>query len=198
MSTATKIGVTVFALLVSSCANGPAKQAQIANYEAPGNLAPSRAIGCQDVSALRSTDTPPDLYRGMVECVRQDNYAYAVYLFALAGTYTYYDALRVSDSSAHQAHSVLLQRSLSSLGKSKRDLLFEELRKTLGNKEKLPGVCAEVSRIGAPHYYPRYMVQHGMNAFFGRKAGDDGLVKNFNSRTAWEKSMIRYLHCPPS
>ena len=77
----------------------------------------------------------------------------------------------------------------------KKDTLMKELQNTLGNNDKLPEICNELSRIGAPQYYPSYMIQHGMNAIIGSDT-EDALVKNFDSDAAWKESLDGYLHCP--
>ena len=53
----------------------------------------------------------------------------------------------------------------------------------------------QIERIGAPDYYPRYMVQHGMQAFL-ISDGSDGLVKDFDAPAAWKQALDSYLHCP--
>jgi len=172
-----------------------ATQSQITIYEAPGNLESTQDIGCVPISDLKNTYTPPDLFKGMVECLDQDNYSSAIFFFALAGTYAYYDTLRVADSTAYDALSVLIQQSLVSLNSTQKDAFQQEFQKTFGNPDNLPALCDELMRIGAPQYYPRYMIQHGMNAFAGGNSSDE-LVKGFDSDTAWIKSLDEYIHCP--
>jgi hypothetical protein len=183
--------------LVIGCVGAPTARSQVTNYQTPGNLESTQTIDCGEVSTLKNTFTPPDLYAGMVKCITQGNYAAAVYFFALAGTYSYFDGLRVADDSAHQAHSVLLQESLESVGMTPKTAFMQELQNTLGNHDKLPAVCRDIRRIGAPQYYPRYMVQHGMNAVLGSNT-DDGLVPNFDADAAWKKALAAYLHCENS
>jgi len=196
-------------ILLSGCAPAPtpipptftpeptstATQSQIIIFEAPGNLESTQDIGCVPISDLKNTFTPPDLYNGFVECINQDNYSSAVFFFALAGTYAYYDNFRVADITAHDAKSVLIQQTLVSLDSIHKNAFEQELQNTIGNSDKLLEICNEISRIGAPQYYPRYMIQHGMNAFTDGNSGD-GLAKNFDSDTAWKTSLDSYLHCP--
>jgi hypothetical protein len=80
--------------------------------------------------------------------------------------------------------------------------LIKELNKTLGNKNKLPMVCTKIKLIGAPDYYPEYMINHGLRAFPGQSKADskqpagNGLIIDFSAKDAWEKSLDIYLHCP--
>ena len=184
----------LLATLAAACAIAPVARSQVTNLEAPGNLESTQSIDCGDVSTLKNTYTPPDLYGGMVKCIKAGNYAAAVEFFALAGTYSYFDGLRVVDDTAHQAHSVLLQESLESVGVTAKTAFMQALQNTLGNHDKLPAVCRDIIHIGAPQYYPRYMVQHGMNAILDTNAGD-GLVKDFDASAAWKKALGAYLHC---
>jgi len=171
-----------------------ATQSQITIIEAPGNLESTQDIGCVPISDLKNTYTPPDLYNGMTKCMNQDNYSSAVFFFALAGTYAYYDTLRVADITAHDAKSVLIQQNLNSLDEKQKDMFGQELQNTFQTPEYLPALCDELLRIGAPQYYPHYMIQHGMNAIIGGNPEDE-LVKNFDSDTAWKKARDDYVHC---
>jgi len=168
---------------------------QITIIEAPGNLESTQDIGCVPISGLKNTFTPPDLYNGMTECINQGNYSSAAFFFALAGTYAYYDTLRVADVTAHDAKDVLIQQNVRSLDDIQRETVGLEIQNTLENPDKLPAVCDELLRIGAPQYHPRYMIQHGMNAITGGNTEDE-LVKDFDSDAAWIKALTDYIHCP--
>ena len=51
-------------------------------------------------------------------------------------------------------------------------------------------ICTEIKNIGKPEYHPTYMIQHGMGAFLNN--GDNGLIKNFNSDSAWSLVLTGY------
>lgn len=192
-----KHGLSVICLvaLLSGCVTTKQTSSKITNYETQGNLVSINKIGCLTSSELKNTYTPPDLYNGMVQCIKNGRDKDAAFLFALAGTYSTYDTLRVSDATAHQAHSVLAMRAREAVEPSEYQRFFEVVKSTLGDPGKLPGVCREINSIGAPNYQPMYMVQHGMSAFIGANSGS-GLVGHFNSTSAWRKSLESYLHCP--
>jgi hypothetical protein len=157
--------------------------------------APTPRPACRTLSEITNTVTPPDLYDDMVQCAKQSQYEKGADLFALAGTYTFYDALRVEDTSAHRAHGLLLQESLNSLDISRKNALKGEIKKTLGSAEKLASACAEVSRVGAPGYYPAYMVRFGKNGAAEAKSGT-GLIENVDPKANWEAALTKFLHCP--
>ncbi len=169
---------------------------QITEITAPGNLEGTVNLDCEIPANLHNQLTPPDLYDSMVKCIREEKYDEAVFLFALAGTYSFYDASRVSDPTARQAHSVLLMLALQSLDQKAVDAFWAVLVDTLGNEERLPPVCQEVRRIGAPDYHPEYMIQHGMDAFSANPGS--GLLDDFDSEAGWQGALDGYLHCPSS
>lgn len=168
--------------------------AEFRNFEAPGNLESKNDIGCVGPEKLSNTYTPADLYKAVSNCASQDKYVEGVYLFALAGVYGRFDTFRVSDKTAHQAVTVLVMQSFGSLSMQKKDEFKQNLKKTLGTPEGLAKVCKKIDSLGPPNYYPRYMVQHGMGAFDSNKSGN-GLVADFDAKTAWKKSLDTYLHC---
>ena len=171
-----------------------ARAANITNIEAPGNLQSLNDIGCASSDTLQNTYTPADLYRGVAECVRRNNYDSAVYLSALAGVYGRYDTMRVSDQSAQQAQNVVQIKYMDSLTEDQKKTYMAKLSSVASNPEKLASLCDDIRKIGPPSYQPTYMIQHGMGAFLG--GGVNGLVSNFDSAPAWEKSLGTYLHCP--
>lgn len=172
-----------------------ALQAQVTNHTTPGSLEPTHDIGCASPEQLDDTHTPADLYRGLAACVEEQQYERGVLLFALAGTYGRYDTLRVADRTAHQAVVVLHMNHFDTLDDSDRQQFSETLKRTVADPVELDKLCNEIRGIGAPTYFPRYMVQHGMAAFQGDLA-NDGLVEGFDAEAAWNDSLVSYLHCP--
>ena len=181
--------------LLAGCAGDPGTQAQVTNYEAPGNLESRNNLGCAKPSDLRNTHTPADLYRSNAECVTRKDFASAVYSSALAGVYARYDAMRVADASARQAQTVVQLKYLGSLTQEQKKQFFEALSAVANNPERLAALCKDIRAIGPPNYHPTYMIQHGMGAFLGG-AGNNGLVADFDGAAAWEKALDTYLHCP--
>ncbi|WP_243375411.1 hypothetical protein [Geotalea sp. SG265] len=169
--------------------------AEIRNYEAEGNLESKNDVGCIEKGKVENKLTPADLYTGSVKCVEQDKYKEGVFLFALAGVYGYFDTLRVADTTAHQAVSVLSMTVLDSMDENKNETFIQTVEKTLGTPASLKETCKEIKRIGPPIYYPRYMIQHGMGAFVGSRSGYE-LMPKFDSVAAWKESLDKYLHCP--
>lgn len=168
---------------------------EITNYEAPGNLQSTHELGCLSVDKLSNKDTPADLYPALVKCLNQDQYDRALFIYALAGAYTRFDTLRVADETAHDAATVFLHRVIAAVPKDKMKKLASQVDNIVGDPKQLSALCAQLRKFGPPDYYPRYMVQHGMQAFTGLKT-PKGLVPDFDAKKAWEESLSSYLHCP--
>lgn len=187
--------LSILVALILSCAGSGSWAQEITNYTTEGSLEATHDIGCADSGQISNGHTPADLYMGLSECLEEGNLENGVLLFALAGVYGRYDTFRVSDPSAHQAMSVLRMTAVDPIDESTRAKFDEILKNTLGSPDGLDRICREVRKIGAPDYFPRYMIQHGMKAITGDST-KDGLVTDFEPESAWEKSLDTYLHCP--
>lgn len=165
------------------------------NIEAPGNLESKNDIGCVGAPKLNNTYTPADLYRGLTKCIEAANYRDGVLMFALAGAYGRFDTFRVTDGTAHQAVMALQMKYIGAQPEDKQAAFKQNLVKTLGNPEGMAATCKQIAQIGAPNYYPSYMIQHGMGAFT-KSGADSTLAAGFDAREAWKKARDTYLHCP--
>jgi hypothetical protein len=178
-----------------SFAADSAKQSKLQNYDAPGNLESKHDIGCIGANKVDSRYTPPDLYKAMSKCISSGRYEEGAFLLAVAGVYGRFDTFRVADKTAHQAVAVARMQALGALDTHKQTAFQEKFKATLGTPEGLAVACKRIVKIGAPNYYPRYMTQHGTSAFT-KSGGGEELVKDFDAKAAWKKSLDTYLHCP--
>jgi hypothetical protein len=187
----------LFITFLSGCATQGVKEGggRIVNIEAAGNLESTHDLSCVSETKLHNQYTPSDLYRAVARCVENGDYEKAVMPFAMAGVYGRYDTRRVADSTAHQAIYVLWLQVFNGFSTDQQQAFKKTLQANLGVPSKLVAVCDKLKSIGTPNYYPRYMVQHGMEAF-NPKPGDNGLVKDFDSKAAWQFALDSYLHCP--
>lgn len=187
--------IFVACIAMNCFAGEPTTSTQIQNYTAPGNLESNHELGCVGVEKLSSNFSPADLYHAVLVCSNKGQYKEAAILFALAGLYGRFDVLRVADKTAHQAIPALKMEMAAKMSVEQKNTLASNLTQTLGNAAGLANVCKEFVRLGPPTYHPRYMIQHGMDAFIKDKIGQ-GLVKEFNATAAWKKALDEYLHCP--
>ncbi len=171
-------------------------QTKIISHETSGNLEVTTRLECAPVSKLNSSHTPADLYAGVAKCFKEENYDHATQMFALAGAYGRFDEQRVSDTSAHQAIQVLHMQTFQNINSEMKDKFQDRVREFLSvGAPKLGELCSEIRKLGAPTYFPWYMIQHGMEAF-GPEQPNRGLVPDFSATEAWAKSLDTYLHCP--
>jgi hypothetical protein len=117
-----------------------------------------------------------------------------VNLFALAGAYATFDGERVSDKSAAQAKTALIMTTFSVVSPEKKKIFSDKTKLDTNDPSLHEALCADIEKIGAPNYYPKYMILHGIKAFTGNPY-DGALVDNFDPTATWSKVKTVYLHC---
>lgn len=170
------------------------QSAVIRHFESEGNLQVTHNLGCIHLGQVKNIYTPPDLYKAYADCIQRNDYKDATDLFMIAGAYARFDTLRVADTSAHQARTVLIMNNSSSMSEKQRDEWKAYSNKYIPESQEVAEVCREVKRIGPPVYnYPTYMIQHGIHAFSKEK--QDPIVPDFNPQDSWQTVMDKGLHC---
>lgn len=173
---------------------------QVTNYTTPGNLASTHDLGCIHASQISNQDTPADLYPAVAECLNQDKDGQAVILYVVAGAYSQYDLLRVSDKSAHDAPAIVRNQALAPLGDARMKQFSDEILIALQDDSIHLNLCKMLLKIGPPRYLPTYMTQHGMGAFTNSDA--DHQIKDLDPVSNWLGVMNDYTKCdvqlPPS
>ncbi len=162
--------------------------------QAADPLAPTSDIGCVAADKLSNNDTPPDLFSAIVKCVKTNDYGKAVFMLMMAGVYADFDMRRVPDPTTHNVDMVLLNRSKEAMSEAEIKALGKDLAATAKTPAKLAAACEKLERMGPPNYYPRYMVQFGMDFAMGLKTAD-GLATNFDPKQAWRDALTQYLNC---
>ncbi|WP_258089452.1 hypothetical protein [Serratia liquefaciens] len=143
-------------------------------------------LQCQKTDNSTSVElTPPELYQRMTECVDEQNYRSATLLFALAGSYSWYDAAKVNTAFAKNQHTRLLADNFAKLNSKQRDALWAHIQSTLGDPRQLSAVCDNLRLVGRPHYDAVYMKQKG-DAYSGREGAQ---------QQRWDMALDSYLHC---
>lgn len=173
------------------------KHGNITNYEVEGNLAATQPIACIPIGEARNNLTPADIYPGVRDCIEQDKFDEATDLFALAGIYARFDAERVSDKTAGQAGEILIMNTFSALSEEKKSRFLAVFNRIAKDRKSMGPLCAQIRKIGAPDYYPKYMILHGMKAFLG-DSYEGALSGDFDQAAAWNRLQADYLHCPKS
>lgn len=183
MKTAPLIMLAV-AFTLAGCAqlsgSGGNKNAAGSNY-----LAPVASPGCLSATSINNTLTPPVLYQGMVSCVKANNLNNGILLYAVAGSYSYFDALRLNTDQARQAHSSMLGEALNMASPQQQQAFWQALNTRLSDKQQLAGICRQVQAIGKPVYAPVYLLSQG-----GGSTASAAEQTNL-----WNQALNGYLHC---
>ncbi len=167
-------------LVLTGCASSPLKN----NKENARDTYLTQVAnpGCLSRASINNTLTPPVLYQGMVSCVKGNKLNDGVLLFALAGTYSYFDALRVDTDQARQAHSSMLGEALKSINNDQQQAFWRAINGSFSQKQQLSSLCRQVGDIGKPIYSPVYVL-----APQGSAGAGDG--------TLWNSALNGYMHC---
>lgn len=158
------------------------------------SLTPTKTLGCVAPTDLGPNDAPPDLYPAVVTCAKSGQFGRAVFMMMMAGVYSDFDTRRVSDPTTYNVNIVLVHRMKPLLSATDFKTLGTLFARTVKTPAKLAKVCTQMEKIGPPEYYPRYMVDFGMQAVTGFKT-PNGLVTNFDGKKAWRESLTEYLRC---
>lgn len=183
-----KTGIMVMlTLMLSGCAGGP-QQGWSGKSGRQAYLSGGGSPGCLQASSVKNTLAPPQLYQGMVACVKAGRFDDGVLLFALAGADSYFDQLRLSSDEATQAHSSMLGEALHQLNDGQRQAFWQAVNGHLGDKIRRAALCRQIAIVGKPGYLPTYQRQAADGAATGRAnaTGEDSL---------WKSAMSGYLHC---
>jgi hypothetical protein len=153
-------------------------------------LLPEHDLGCIAASEIKNVYTPPDLFQAYSKCAVAGRYDDAMALRLFAGSYTYFDTLRVPDPSSHDAFSVLTQYY------PPRSADFDKLREAGGKYKDTASpeslkFCADLKRLGPPAYYPTYMITHGLGAYMS----NDRSIKSIDVQAAWKETVETYARC---
>jgi len=173
-------------------------QAQGADITQPfkDNLASMHPLACVPLTQVKNTDTPADIFKGLSECIKQNNYDDAADLFAIAGAYGQFDAQRVTDKTAGQAKTVLVMEAFTDVLEDKKAQFAKVQALRMTDPKTLNTICANIKQIGHPNYFPDYMILHGMRAFTGENPYQNALEKNFDEAKVWGEVLAGYLTCP--
>ncbi|WGL98978.1 hypothetical protein QE177_03520 [Arsenophonus sp. aPb] len=142
-------------------------------------------LQCAKVKGNLNKSTPIVLYKGMVDCIKLHQYEKGVFLYSLAGSYTYYDANRINTFYARKAHHDLLTENLAFLTKAEYNSFWIFLNNFMQQDKQKKMICSKIEQVGAPDYQPIYMLKNKVSTI-SRYDIDYALFK---------KSLNNYLNC---
>jgi hypothetical protein len=160
-----------------------------------GQLAATHDLGCISIEKVRSIYTAADLYRSTRQCLDADQYALAAPLFALAGGYGRFDAMRIADKTAGQGITILTMNVGDGLTDLQKQGFLAAIKQMHDDPEKHAGLCARIARIGPPDYIPVYLIVHGIGLRGKEKSDANGLDPDFDSAKTWSRILSEGLLC---
>ena len=169
----------------------------ITNVKVEGSLAATQQLDCVDMSAITSSQTPPNIYTGVTKCIQQGNYEKAARLFYIASVYARLDAQRIVDRTARAGGQVLIINTFANFSPDQKTA-FGAASNALLQPEQWQAWCSEFRKIGPPTYFPKYLVLHGLNAFSSPKPLENALIADFDMAGTWVKVLNQNVHCPSS
>lgn len=194
--------LTLFALLQSAYgqeANRPPiiqeQRSNITHVHVEGSLAAPHALTCLSLSDSNASYAPPELHTGIVQCIQQGDFDKAARLFLLSGMYAKFDAARVADQTASAGGQVLIMKTFATVSKEQKEQFSASFRKVTSPPE-LPDLCMQITRIGPPSYFPKYLILHGLNAITSPNSLENAIKPDFDAPTTWNRLQDTYLHCP--
>jgi hypothetical protein len=168
--------------------------AQITNITTAGNLKPTHDLDCLRLDQVKNIYTPADLMVSHDKCIQAARYEDAMALLLLAGTYSRFDTERVADQTSHDAFPAM-QANDPPMLETRQHMQPIIAKYRAPNSPEMAKFCVAIKRIGAPDYYPAYMIDHGMGAVLGKSGG---LVADFDARKGWRDALTLYMHCDVS
>ena len=151
-------------------------------------------VKCYSPEQLTNTMTPVELYGSAATCMTQEKFSNAFVVYGLASTFSKFDTMRVIDVTSHDAPAVLKNAAFSAVPPDKRTAFQKYAGPLFNDKVAVAKLCKDIATVGYPRYYPRYMVNHGLQAFTETLNGD-GIVQQFNNIDAWKETLSTFLHC---
>jgi len=147
-----------------------------------------RQLKCTQLSKLNNSMTPVELFYGVSDCIAQDKYTDGVNMYMLLGSYGWFDTMRVTDKSAHQAVAVLKMYVGQQMAENKKQQWFNAVDSAMIEQNKR-ALCTQIRSIGAPSYYPDYMINHGLGG------QQEPILSGFDAKSTWENTLKSYLKC---
>jgi hypothetical protein len=179
------IAAAAFGLAAAQQPSAEASPPPFARVRIEGSLSPSTELDCIPGSDVSPAHTPPDLYAASLKCMASGDFNRAVRLTTIAELFGRFDASRVSDPTARGGPQVLLSRTLAAISQSQLQSLRTALKEALADPKVNESLCVDLTRIGPPAYYPRYLVLHGLAAYTGQTSPDTSVIKEFDAAKTW-------------
>lgn len=157
------------------------------------DLVVSQPLDCVALKDVSPLSNPVDLFLASRACLDAGNAVKARDLLLLGGVRGRFDTRRVVDRTAWPA-VIAAQREIFAPLDDDASALLTGAMAELENRSAMKAMCRRMIALGAPTYFPAYMVDHGRGASAGRR-GRDALVPQFRAEEAWPRAVRAYFAC---
>lgn len=150
---------------------------------------------CLAPGQITSSMTPVDLSQALTACINKDDYETALLVYDLASVYEQYDSKRVQALKSVQEN--FLFGALISMPPEKRIKFNNQRNDMNGTKYRGDSLCEKIEKIGAPVYYPSYMIQRSNLEVSSNSTipSISNLNPSFDSKAAWQQAKLDALNC---
>lgn len=145
----------------------------------------AQQLQCEANMEFIAADLPLQLYKRMNNCIESQEWDDATFLYALAGSKTWYDAMRVDSQYAHAMHSRLLRESIDSLSSQQKTVFWDNIQLNMNDRQKRDALCRRIKEERAPDYQPNYMFIDPFKV----------VSFTFANKVSWQTAVNRYLEC---
>ncbi|CNF34598.1 hypothetical protein [Yersinia kristensenii] len=175
------VAAVMLSLVVSGC------QSPISMQSHPQQELPTNDLNNQTCRTDYPTASsgPDVIYTDMIACVQAQQLDKAVFLYALAGSYTWFDAKRIATQYARMAHEKRLGKALAQLTEKQHAQFWDHLRATMNDGSKKNGLCERIKATGIPTHSASYMS-------IDKTANSTGIPAE---RHQWDSAVNNYMTC---
>lgn len=142
-------------------------------------------LQCVDVTAVKSSDTVPDIAMGIAHCLKEGKAKQAAELAQVFTAFGLYDVARVADKSAYGARDAAAKAAIDELGISQSQLAaigpYSEQLLTSHNARQ--HYCQALHKLAPPSYAPNYMIA------FGKHPQTPAIKADFKPKAAWQQAV---------
>lgn len=181
---AAAMAATFASPIAASLARGP-DDPSLRNSDVERHRASSEPLGCAALEDVSARSNPVDLFLASRGCLDAGDAVKARDLLLLGGVRGRFDTRRVVDRTAWPA-VIAAQREIFGPLDDDASALLTGAMARLESPSAMKAMCGRMIALGAPTYFPAYMIAHGRDAAAGRK-GLDALVPQFRAEEAWPR-----------
>lgn len=140
-----------------------------------GTLGPDQQLPCIAVSDASDAYTPSDLHTTVAQCIEQAEFNEAARLFMFAGVYARCDSEQILEKTAKSSSQVLILNTFAKVSKEQKDTFVAAFNAPGKTPSELQALCADLSRLGPPTYFPKNLMLHDVDTWCSPKPLENAL-----------------------